>query len=799
MVSMTRWAGRALCLLGAAALTGIVAACAPGDPPPRTLPAPPTAGQACAMAGQALGDGLLDDAEKAYLAVLRPQPAPSASTSGSGSPPASAEDRRCALDGVVAVRERRAQAAGAVAAGDHAYATGQYASARGWYEQAQGIDLDNKAAADGLTAVQRRTLGGDHPAVLTDRAGEVWRLALPFLCAILGMLLVARSLTGFSRPLPRRRWVRRGLLAAAAATGVAGACGIAWAVAGYAAPAGLAVLIGAIIACIGAAATLARRLGHRLGVSIEVRSADNSVDGGATAFLVGRLAVLGAHGPQGLRIPRGTDVVALPEDAVAAMPQGAVLQALLKLGWAVLRLSPWRLTVTLGSSQEATVEIAHNGRPVLTDVVWCRDIVPPHDEAADVQQTLLTGAAALLLITLGRSHPELREGLCGTTNWKSLTKQVLACEPPYSADGHVRTHMLAEAIDADPRNRLAWYAYLLALTGTEPVLVGGWRGVACRLDALYAQLPAASPANPDDGYAALRIRILYASAVGWLTHWEDETQTTADRADALSHAAVSVAAMNRAVDAAGRGAGAEDLAREAAPMAKAMAATIKAARHGAPGDTTSEPWLEPADQYLDDVMGKSLRTLYVVACGAARDGHRVKAFAALGLAAGLPFQRAGAPTDPAMRGLLSDPTFRQMVTGQPAIADLESIGPYAGRLGQQRLLVPGDLLARPPAADAGLATALGVTVDEVKRWRQLCRLAVTCPEPRHAVAWTNLLAGLGIGSVGALRQFFGIAASRRGAEPLLSAVAAAAQISPPTAENLESWAKPPAETPGPDA
>ncbi|BCJ48829.1 hypothetical protein Asp14428_03040 [Actinoplanes sp. NBRC 14428] len=765
---MTSHGRRVVLLLLAAALPLIVAACAPGDPPDLPVPSGAAVTDAgCAPAGQALVDGRLADAEKAYLALM------------ASSRPA------CAREGVFAVRERRAEAAGAVAAGDDAYATGRYAAARRWYRQAQRIDLDNTAATDGLTAVQRRTRGEDRPG--TGWADPLGRLVLPFLGALVAMLLIARVLTRPSLPLPKDPARRVLLLAAGVACGLAGAAGIAATVAGYAA--GLLVPAVSVLLGVVAAVVLALWLGMRLGARVEVRAADDKGDAQATAFLVGRLAALGAEPPRGLHIPRGTDVATLPESAFAAMPQGAVLQALLKAGWAVLRLSPWRLVVTLGEWDNATVEISRNGRPVSTEVVWRRDLVPPDAPADGAKDAVLTGAAALFLITLSRSHTTLAKGLCGTTNWRSLTRQVLAGE---TQDPGLRTRLLADAIDADPANGLAWYAYLLALAGGEPARVGGWRGVACRLDALYERLQSrratGAPACPDDGYAALRIRVLYSSAVGWLRHWEDDKRTDPERAAALAHAAASVEAMNRAVTAALGMPTVKDFAAEAQPLAAALAATVTAAGGG---KEPAGPWLEPGDRYLTELVLSSLRALYAIACREARtkDGA-TRALAALGLAAGRPEQRAGAGSDPALRGLLSGGPFRQLVTGQPGISELAPIVSYAAPLAEQRIFVPGDLLARPPATDAALATALGVPVAEVTRWRDLCLVAVTCPDPRHAATWTNLLHGLGIGSLGTLRALLGTPGARRGTVPLLAAVSAGAQTPPPDGKTLESWAAP---------
>ncbi|MBM2614893.1 hypothetical protein JIG36_04890 [Actinoplanes sp. LDG1-06] len=841
---------------------GFVTACAPGSPEPSSVSAPAASTPSdCAEAGRALDDGLLNRAEERYLAVLSPPSRPSATaaaptttgraaspvpttpsnTPSASIPPAPTETaRECALAGVVAVRSKRADAAGMVAAGEHALRTGQYATAQEWFEQAQKTDLDNKDAAAGLVAVREETAGTGHPTTLVGYGDVLLRLALPFLGALVTMLLFVRLLLGLirltpkprqssntdpsaARPPPRRKVVSPLVAGLAVVAGIAGAAGAAWVIAGYADVGGWLVLAGSAVAGCFAASVIAVRLSRRLRVRFEVRGADNAVDGQATAFLVGRLAALGGQRPQGLLIPRGTDVVALPDEALAAMPQSAVLKALLNLGWTLFHLSPWRVTVTMGAGDRASIEISRNRRPVVTDVLWTREIVPPDDDVADVSYVLLTGAAALVLVTLSEAHTELGKGLCGTKNWRSLTKQVLATEPPYLTNSHVRTHLLAEAIDVDPGNRLAWYAYLLSLVGSEPALVDEWSGVARRLDALYRVLPGSvtktSPTVPADGYTALRIRIMYSSAVGWLRHGEDEDKDhpADERAEAFVQAKESATTMLSAVTAAGGEDRVGEFAKEMKPMAETLVASVVAAekkfaeerkpmaetlvasvsapeKNSAEAGPVSDPGgggqeEEAPDDPLDGLFSKSLRTLYVEACHQARISKRQEAFAALGLAVGLPINRLGARNDPAFRELRNHGDFRRIMTGQPDIGGLKPIRSYRSALHARAVFVPGDLLARSASDDEGLAAELGVRADAIVAWRELCRLVVSCPEPAHAVAWTNLLHDAGIVSPADLRRSFETAARRREAGPIIAALAAAAQVAVPGAEHLEKWAE----------
>ncbi|WP_412538505.1 hypothetical protein R8Z50_21940 [Longispora sp. K20-0274] len=675
---------------------------------------------------------------------------------------------------------QRARAAGAVAAGDQARTLGRVDLARDWYEEALRHDARSKEAAAGLAAVEKTGGGHSMPPATVMWGPMLGRLGLAFLGVVLTALLAARALLGLivpahdSKPRPRNRTaIVAGVVAAF------GALGVALVAAGHVTIYGLGLLVPSVAMLTGGTWSLVVWWGRRLAVQVEVRK-EKDTDNASTAQLLGRLTALGSERPEGFLLPRGTDVVTLPTDALAELPHGKILQALTKLALKVLPVSPWRASVTL-TPAAAVVDLRRNGRAYEVAELAAIDIAKTADATAR-DHVLLTGAAAWILLRMSSAHPELQQGLCGTTRWRSLAKQVLSAEPPFGDDTSVSVEILTSAVEADPANKAAWYRLLVLTAFLEREAVDGWRGAAARLDALYTGLNADQ--LEDRGYAALRIRICYASAVAWLRHIEELGPTrTPERAAARLHMAVSAHTMRSEARKLVKDRGASRLrqfAEEALPIAESLVSTGGPA-HALP--RRSQPWLAPQDQHLKTFVTLAPRALYVKACHLARAGHSQQALDALGLAVGLPFQRSGARSDPALNNLRTSPVFVQLIAGQTPLAALPGMGAREPQLNALHLRVPADLLGST-IPDSILQDALQLTSAELELLRAQCLLAVTCPNPRSAPEWITLLAATGITTSDELQD--------RQTEPVLTAIlaaqASALANTPPTADDLTAWA-----------
>ncbi len=136
---------------------------------------------------------------------------------------------------------------------------------------------------------------------------------------------------------------------------------------------GFRILISSGIAILCGTFLLALWSGRRLAVQVEVRTEQEEANTSATAYLAARLAGLGGGRPEGLLRLKGTDVTALPADAIGELPPGRFAQALIKLTLALVPVVPWRIVATEGPGGVVTVDIRRNYRSVEL-ILICRVI-----------------------------------------------------------------------------------------------------------------------------------------------------------------------------------------------------------------------------------------------------------------------------------------------------------------------------------------------------------------------------------------------------------------------------------------
>jgi len=678
---------------------------------PREVDPEPTAqaGAApCAGAWAALQVGLLAEAEKRYLDLLKAAP----------------DARECGSAGVVAVAEQRGRATRLAAEGDRALAAGDYATARDRYRAALAADTANAKAATGLRTVAAR---GDR--VIDDPAGRVddrtgaWsdlllQVLLAIVVAMLTLAAVGRFVAARIGPTTVTReprgWIygvfTGGVLLALVSTAaLAMALMLPWSRAFVAL--GVAVGVGLV-----AAILFGIGYGHRLKLRLEVRNAKNETDNAATAYLLSRLTSLGNEGPQNLRRPVGTDVTSLDTSAVAALPVNKILQAVLRTAQALLPTKPWQVQVTTVDKQTVTVEIARNGRPaepILVDRQSLETDLGETDEST-CRRELLTAAAAAILLQMAKAHPSLQRGLCGATEWRSVACQVLAGERPYRDDPARAGEMLARAVEDDRRNLAAQLAYIHARAGRWIGSYAVERRRAQRLDRLAGVADLDLPGNE-----ALQLRVLYSRTAAW----------------------VNTAAL------AGTDAGKHtEQAREALAALKVRLAEALDRKKASPKLRTFAREMEPVAALLDHHLDgtelpaldalSSLTTLYTRA-GVDPDG----ALEHLELALGMGRYRSYARVEPWFTGIRGQEWFRRLVLADGTLAGFRTIGRHATTLAELGIRYPRQLAAETETKR--LAEALKVDERAVLWWRDLCDLAGLA-EDDDAPGWVDLLVAEGI-------------------------------------------------------
>ncbi|HEX3649801.1 MAG TPA: hypothetical protein VHV49_15355 [Pseudonocardiaceae bacterium] len=266
-------------------------------------------------------------------------------------------------------------------------------------------------------------------------------------------------------------------------------------------------------------------LGQNKRLQVEARSADGKVDSAATDYLLCRLQSLGSRPPEALSFSQATDLSQLVSQDLSAIPDGAIASAVARVMYAIRPGLTWRARITQVDSDRLTVQLSRNGRQVENAVISRPDLnlpgIPPGttepaltDRQNRSKAQLLTGAAACVLVRLSRVHPELRPGLCGATEWKSVTLHVVATEPALAESPDVNIRLLRESVNADQHYALGRLDYLAErYQQTTPKTPAVRRRFAGLLDAqLKYTHPGKSAKNdPYPGYEVMYLRILYST------------------------------------------------------------------------------------------------------------------------------------------------------------------------------------------------------------------------------------------------------------------------------------------------
>jgi hypothetical protein len=227
--------------------------------------------------------------------------------------------------------------------------------------------------------------------------------------------------------------------------------------------------------------------GHDLALRVEVLDEAGTGNAGDAQYLIGRLHALGSERPLGLRVPRETDVTALPEDALTSLPTGTVAKALLQAARAVLPAVPWQVTVAVRDDETMVVSMSRNGKGAGDAIIISRrqlllpnppppsatgtiDKADKDDYAARTQAALLSAAAAAVLIALSDRHVWLKTGLCGACRWESVAAHVIATDTSYVSDEKNQRRILLGGLDADADNALA----RVALVTTAATSANDW-------------------------------------------------------------------------------------------------------------------------------------------------------------------------------------------------------------------------------------------------------------------------------------------------------------------------------------
>jgi hypothetical protein len=577
---------------------------------------------------------------------------------------------------------------------------------------------------------------------------------------------------------------------------------------------------------------LAMSRGSRLAVNVTVRK-DNEVSDDAAQLLLARLRQLGSEPPRGIRGAPQTDVTALPDDALTAVPGGAVAGSVFKLLTLVRPGVPWSFDVVLHGGGTVSWQIRRNGVPTDAGVTICTladlgitasesdaaeqppdpttetaqmqvPVPPPRGVSRGVDDCLLTCAAAALLLTLSEAHPELRRGLCGAEKWETVATYTLAMTAPPTSS--VRWDLLRRAELLEPKFGLAAFAAAYR----PPIITLTQRlTFARKLDGLLAKFPIPvppplEPPTPKDqplnaGWEALHLRLLHSVAAAWLNvalltraGGPEENSATFGSAWAGS-AAAAMALVNRLT------------VTIRLEHLTAISTALRVPTYFLLADLANlRPWAPPqhdppakqvSQRYLELSRNESWRTPvnavdhFARAAYLAANPGQTTFLDDLEIALSRPGLRDNLDSDPSFIGLLTAPPdpdpfapvrdkFKQIVGGPPfeSFLELPPFAPWSVKLQKSGLDQLEKLASKPPVM---LATQLRVPLPTARRWSDLAKLAVkVLPEsarnkPSDNLEMLALLINCGVTSTGALRMHI-----RQDPERLYTELVAAARRRP---------------------
>lgn len=230
-------------------------------------------------------------------------------------------------------------------------------------------------------------------------------------------------------------------------------------VSGQMAGGGLLALIGSLV--------LATYLSSRLRLSLDVRDTKGNSNKVDVSRIGALLHELGGDPPRGLEVPEGADVTALGDEAMPLTYTNKVLAAIQKLVVSIIGVTPWKVVVSATNDDSFTVAMARNGASVGAATIDRNELRLAAGSggagqgsagtstkgAAGAELELHKMAAAYILTTLAGKHYGF-DGLCGTTNWRSLGLHYIATTGS-AADLDREKRLLGAALDYDHGNMLA--------------------------------------------------------------------------------------------------------------------------------------------------------------------------------------------------------------------------------------------------------------------------------------------------------------------------------------------------------
>ncbi|WP_433228687.1 hypothetical protein [Actinomadura formosensis] len=522
-------------------------------------------------------------------------------------------------------------------------------------------------------------------------------------------------------------------------------------------------------------AALGLALGIQLRMRLTVRKADGGEDPAGAAYVVARISTMGADRPRGLKAPEGTDVLALPEEAVNALPkEGQLAAGVLKLMIGLFSLAPWRANIVFVDDTTVTVDLRRNAQQVTSTLIFHSELgVAGLDAEAgppggDVTcHDLLTAAAAFLLLELSKRHPALKEGLCGTERWRSLAGQVLAGTAPWQGRPEAEEQLFATAVEQDPGNHAAWLGYLHSRAGTAVGTPETEKRYVTRLSALYERLRTKFHEN---GYQALCMRSAYTLASAHIDY--GTLLSESGQNGKPEFAAAARVCRNLCGWIAKAKENPDEGLRIFAKIMDTNTQILASAANGKPS------------YHLDAGKAYTPSNYYLQARVDAQNDPDA-ALEQLDLALGLPEYRIQARTDPSLRPLWKDARYGakfDALLERPMLTDIEAFRPYQRNLREAGIHYPEELVERD---GKGLADSLKISAATVAWMRGICRLACCCPHPENAISWTDLLTREGVDTPDALTLIDGERKQRL--IERLQRLAWTVAAPPITDEDLKDW------------
>ncbi|OKI13311.1 hypothetical protein A6A07_15515 [Streptomyces sp. CB03911] len=495
----------------------------------------------------------------------------------------------------------------------------------------------------------------------------------------------------------------------------------------------------------------AAALGQNLRLQVAVQSSTNPpADPVDTDYLLARLQSLGTEQfPQRFPSTNGSSpsgaplAAALKSEELSALPSGKTVGALSSLFFALRPELTWRARASLVDDSRVAITLSRNGLHADSAIFSRRDLGLPDlrddDDVKRAKAQLLTGAAAFILVRLSKSHPQLKAGLYGAQDWRSVTLQVIAASNSLIDDNKEKTALFARAVNLDPGNVLARLNHLWTIQDATPLKSPAYAALAEDVD---KQLPDVE----SSGSEVLQIRALYRSAARWINLFVEggrsdtyHLRQATTRLEALEKACCSYPDPMAKPDLAA-------LIERTRPTVAAMRLDIDLLDR--PAGTRRSP---------ADTARLSPRLAYEYACLASLPPtpSRGRALRYLRLALPSKSEKTDAWNDPCLRPLRADREFQQLTDHVPpaAFLDLPAFAAHQQELIDAGLSSPTDLIRCTSTAGqrAALAAHLHTSPFVVGRYRRIAQLARLHPELANA-AVLGLLVDCDIDSPTRLRS-----------------------------------------------